>query len=73
MTKLLKGKHVFLDTTEFSHVRFDVGNPAFTEFRRLCRKRQFVLLTTDITKREVEAGMKILISGVVFTGREMQG
>lgn len=58
MTKLLKGKRVFLDTTEFSDARFDVGNPAFTKFSELCRQGTFRLFTTDLTKAEIEKGIE---------------
>lgn len=58
MTKLLKGKQVFVDTTEFSDAHFNVRNPSFAEFRKLCEDRQLTFLTTDITKREIKAGIK---------------
>jgi hypothetical protein len=60
MTKLLKGKRVFVDTTEFSAAHFNMQNPSFAELRQLCEKRELTLLTTDITKREVQAGIKLL-------------
>lgn len=58
MAKLLKGKRVFVDTTEFSAAHFNMQNPSFVEFAKLCGKRQMVLLTTDITKREIDAGVR---------------
>lgn len=70
MAKLLKGKRVFLDTTEFSDARFDMCNPAFTEFLRLCKKRQLVLLTTDITRREIKVGIKLLAEKAHQTVRD---
>ena len=58
MSKLLKGKQVFVDTTEFSDAHFNVRNPSFNEFRKLCEEGQLAFLTTDITKREIKAGIK---------------
>jgi hypothetical protein len=60
MNHLLKGEKVFIDTTEFSDKGFDLKNPAFAEFLKLCKNGQLRLLTTEITKREIEQGIKII-------------
>ncbi len=57
--KLLKGKGVFIDTTEFSNARFDMSNPAFVKFAELCKAGKFRLFTTDITQKEIEDGIQI--------------
>lgn len=59
MGKLLKATRVFVDTNEFSVARFDMRDPSFTELRKLCENRQLILLTRDITRREIEAGIKL--------------
>jgi hypothetical protein len=56
---LLKGKRVFVDTTEFSEANFNVKNPSFAEFQKLCEKGRLTLITTEITRREIFAGVKI--------------
>lgn len=53
--RLVKGTRVFLDTTEFVSANFDIHNPAFQEFCRLCEIGELRLLSTEITRREIKA------------------
>ncbi len=55
MSKLLKGKCVFIDTQAFRRARFGVADPAFEKLSDLCEHGEVTLLTTAITRREIEA------------------
>ena len=55
MSKLLKGKRVFIDTEAFRNARFGVSGPAFKKFSELSARREVILVTTEITRREIEA------------------
>jgi len=55
MSKLLRGKRVFLDTQVFRKARFAVGSPAFRKLSALCKDSEVLLVTTSITRREIEA------------------
>jgi PIN domain len=57
MSKLLKGKRVFVDTQVFRQARFAVSNPSFTKLRELCEARKLTLVTTEITRREIDANI----------------
>lgn len=67
MSNLLKGKRVFVDTTEFSTAQFSMQSPVFVELARLCRSGRVVLLTTDITRREIEAGVRNFANRAIQT------
>ena len=54
MSKLLNGKRVFVDTQVFRAARFAVSTPSFAKLRELCETRKLTLLTTEITRREIE-------------------
>jgi len=58
MNKLLKGSAVFIDTTAFSNANFNMDSPAFVSFADLCSSGTFQLLSTDITKAEIESGIR---------------
>jgi hypothetical protein len=55
MSKLLKGKRVLIDTQAFRKARFGVKDPAFAKFCTLCEHREVILVTTAITRREIDA------------------
>jgi hypothetical protein len=55
MSKLLKGKRVFIDTQVFRKARFGVASPAFKKLAAISKDRGVILITTSITKREIEA------------------
>jgi hypothetical protein len=55
MSKLLKGKRVFLDTQIFRQARFGVASPAFKKLAEICKHGDLILITTSITRREIEA------------------
>jgi hypothetical protein len=55
MSKLLKGKRVFIDTQVFRKARFAVTGPAFVKLCQLCKAEEIMLVTTDITRREIDA------------------
>jgi hypothetical protein len=55
MSKLLKGKRVFIDTQVFRKASFGIAGPAFAKFAMLCEEREAILVTTKITRREIEA------------------
>ena len=57
MSKLLKGKRIFIDTQAFRQARFAVSNPSFVKLRELCKARKLTLLTTEITRREIDANI----------------
>jgi len=57
MSKLLKGKRVFVDTRVFRQARFAVSNPSFAKLCELCEARKLNLLTTEITRREIDANI----------------
>jgi len=57
MPKLLKGKRVFVDTQVFREARFAVSNPSFAKLRELCEARKLTLVTTEITRREIDANI----------------
>lgn len=58
MAKLLKGKRVFIDTQVFRKARFGVASPAFKKLASISKARDIILVTTTITKREIEAQIK---------------
>jgi hypothetical protein len=64
MSKLLKGKRVFVDTQVFRQARFAVSNPSFTKLRELCEARKLNLLTTEITRREIDANISEVASEI---------
>jgi hypothetical protein len=53
MSKVLKTKRVFIDTTEFVDVSFNVDSPQLREITRLCCAKELTLNTTAITKAEI--------------------
>jgi len=55
MPNLLKGKRVFLDTQVFRKAWFGFSRPAFKKLLMLCRDGDVILVTTLITRREIEA------------------
>jgi hypothetical protein len=55
MSKLLKGKRVFIDTQVFRKARFAVSAPAFAKLGQLCKDGEVILVTTAITRREINA------------------
>jgi len=55
MSKLLKGKRVFLDTQVFRKARFGVSNPAFKKLSEICKEGDVTLVTTSITRKEIDA------------------
>jgi hypothetical protein len=55
MSKLLNGKRVFVDTQVFRAARFAVSTPSFAKLRELCETQKLTLLTTEITRREIDA------------------
>jgi hypothetical protein len=55
MSKLLKGKKIFIDTQVFRKARFAVSAPAFAKLSQLCKNGEVVLVTTAITRREINA------------------
>src|SRR5882724_7327483 len=57
-SELLKGKRVFLDTTEFVAASCNVSAPALVEFRKFCERGQLTLLTTEITRLEIKNAVK---------------
>jgi hypothetical protein len=57
ISKLLKGKRVFVDTQAFRQARFAVSSPSFAKLRELCAARKLTLLTTEITRREIDANI----------------
>jgi hypothetical protein len=57
MSKLLKGKRVFVDTQVFRQARFAVSTPSFAKLCELCEARKLNLLTTEITRREIDANI----------------
>ncbi|MGO8837059.1 MAG: PIN domain-containing protein [Limisphaerales bacterium] len=73
MSKLLKGKRVFVDTQVFREARFAVSNPAFAKLRELCEARKLTLLTTDITRREINANIVEVASEIQKTLRKAAG
>jgi hypothetical protein len=56
--EVLAAKEVFIDTSFFRASGFALQNPSFTKFARLCQDKVFVLLTTDITEREIQKHAK---------------
>jgi hypothetical protein len=64
MSKLLKGKRVFVDTQVFRQARFAVSNPSFTKLCELCEARKLNLLTTEITRREIDANISEVASEI---------
>jgi hypothetical protein len=73
MSKLLKGKRVFVDTQVFRQARFAVSNPSFTKLRELCEARKLNLLTTEITRREIDANIFEVASEIQKTLRKAAG
>jgi len=73
MSKLLKGKRLFVDTQVFREARFAVSNPAFAKLRELCEVRKLTLLTTDITRREINANIFEVASEFQKTLRNAAG
>ena len=59
--RLVEGSRVFVDTSEFVDADFAIDNPAFKAFCNLCEKRQLTLLTTNITRREINARIKLFV------------
>src|SRR5438045_1029665 len=55
MSKLLKGKRVFIDTQAFRKARLAVSGPAFKKLSELAGDGEVILVTTEITRREIEA------------------
>jgi hypothetical protein len=55
MSKLLKGKCVFLDTQVFRKALFGVCNPAFKKLSEICKDGDVRLVTTKITRQEIDA------------------
>jgi hypothetical protein len=60
MAKLLKGKRVFIDTQIFRKARFGVASPTFKKLASLSKNRDIILVTTTITRREVEAQIEAI-------------
>lgn len=73
MSKLLKGKRVFVDTQVFRQARFAVSNPSFTKLRELCEARKLNLLTTEITRREIDANIFEVAAEIQKTLRKAAG
>ncbi|MGZ4972905.1 MAG: PIN domain-containing protein [Limisphaerales bacterium] len=65
MPKLLKGDRVFIDTQVFRKSRFGVADPKFTRFRELCADGELVLVTTSITRREIEAQIDEVVPEII--------
>src|ERR1700722_2596302 len=55
MSKLLNGKRVFIDTQVFRKARFAISAPAFAKLGQLCKDGEVILVTTTITRREINA------------------
>lgn len=55
MSKLLKGKRVFVETQIFRKARFGVTSPAFKKLSEISKDRNVTLGTTSITRREIDA------------------
>lgn len=70
MSKLLKGKRVFIDTQVFRQARFAVSNPSFAKLRQLCEERKLTLLSTEITRREIDANIFVVASEIQKTLRK---